>query len=198
MEGVRIFIAYAAYKSFPIYQMDVKMTFLNGPLKEEVYVNQPDGFVDPDHPEKVYSHRKALYGLKQAPRSRVPFKQRDERPEHPKVIYLPILDINYFCYFLDILENYNPMDDEPMWDVDRVVAPTPALFDRLLREIRAFSQHENETLTNAWLLMKEMLRNCHARPSGSLPSNTQPNPKGNPSKPYQPLQARNEHENAQR
>nr|GEU29210.1 hypothetical protein [Tanacetum cinerariifolium] len=48
------FIAYAAHKSFPIYQMDVKTAFLNGPLKEEVYVAQLDGFVDPDHPEKVY------------------------------------------------------------------------------------------------------------------------------------------------
>ncbi|GJZ37284.1 gag-pol polyprotein [Tanacetum coccineum] len=52
---------------FPIYQMDVKTAFLNGPLKEEVYVAQPEGFVDPDHPEKVYLLRKALYGLKQAP-----------------------------------------------------------------------------------------------------------------------------------
>ncbi|GJW13085.1 gag-pol polyprotein [Tanacetum coccineum] len=66
--SVRIFVAYAAHKSFPIYQMDVKTEFLNGPLKEEVYVAQPDGFVDPDHPEKVYRQRKALYGLKQAPR----------------------------------------------------------------------------------------------------------------------------------
>nr|GEU51987.1 retrovirus-related Pol polyprotein from transposon TNT 1-94 [Tanacetum cinerariifolium] len=69
LEAVRIFIAYSAHKSFPIYQMDVKTTFLNGPLKEEVYVAQPDGFVDPDHPEKVYRLRKALYGLKQAPRA---------------------------------------------------------------------------------------------------------------------------------
>ncbi|GJU41637.1 retrovirus-related pol polyprotein from transposon TNT 1-94 [Tanacetum coccineum] len=69
LEAVRIFVAYAAHKSFPIYQMDVKMTFLNGPLKEEVYVAQPDGFVDPDHPDKVYRLRKALYGLKQAPRA---------------------------------------------------------------------------------------------------------------------------------
>ncbi|GJU26217.1 retrovirus-related pol polyprotein from transposon TNT 1-94 [Tanacetum coccineum] len=69
LEAVRIFVAYAAHKSFPIYQMDVKTTFLNGPLKEEVYVAQPDGFVDPDHPEKVYRLRKALYGLKQAPRA---------------------------------------------------------------------------------------------------------------------------------
>ncbi|GKF22968.1 hypothetical protein Tco_0075290 [Tanacetum coccineum] len=49
--------------------MDVKTTFLNGLLKEEVYVAQPDGFVDPDHPEKVYCLRKALYGLQQAPRA---------------------------------------------------------------------------------------------------------------------------------
>nr|GEW00347.1 integrase, catalytic region, zinc finger, CCHC-type, peptidase aspartic, catalytic [Tanacetum cinerariifolium] len=69
LEAARIFITYAAHKSFPIYQMDVKTTFLNGPLKEEVYVAQPDGFVDPDHPEKVYRLRKALYGLKQAPRA---------------------------------------------------------------------------------------------------------------------------------
>ncbi|GJU41433.1 retrovirus-related pol polyprotein from transposon TNT 1-94 [Tanacetum coccineum] len=69
LEAVRIFVAYAAHKSFPIYQMDVKTAFLNGPLKEEVYVAQPDGFVDPDHPEKVYRLRKALYGLKQAPRA---------------------------------------------------------------------------------------------------------------------------------
>ncbi|GKC48218.1 retrovirus-related pol polyprotein from transposon TNT 1-94 [Tanacetum coccineum] len=69
LEAVRIFITHAAHKSFPIYQMDVKTEFLNGPLKEEVYVAQPEGFVDPDHPEKVYLLRKALYGLKQAPRA---------------------------------------------------------------------------------------------------------------------------------
>nr|GFA05238.1 retrovirus-related Pol polyprotein from transposon TNT 1-94 [Tanacetum cinerariifolium] len=69
LEAVWIFIAYAAPKSFPIYQMNVQMEFLNGLLKEEVYVSQPAGFVDPDHPEKVYRLRKALYGLKQAPRA---------------------------------------------------------------------------------------------------------------------------------
>ncbi|GKA45275.1 retrovirus-related pol polyprotein from transposon TNT 1-94 [Tanacetum coccineum] len=69
LEAVRIFVAHAAHKSFPIYQMDVKTAFLNGPLKEEVYVAQPEGFVDPDNPEKVYLLRKALYGLKQAPRA---------------------------------------------------------------------------------------------------------------------------------
>nr|GEZ29887.1 retrovirus-related Pol polyprotein from transposon TNT 1-94 [Tanacetum cinerariifolium] len=66
LEAVRLFIAYATHKSFTVYQMDVKTTFLYGPLKEEVYVNQPDGFVDPYHPDKVYRLKKALYGLKQA------------------------------------------------------------------------------------------------------------------------------------
>nr|GEV83664.1 retrovirus-related Pol polyprotein from transposon TNT 1-94 [Tanacetum cinerariifolium] len=68
LEAVRLFIAYAAHKSFTVYQMDVKTTFLYGPLKEEVYVNQPDGFVDPYHPDKVYRLKMYLYGLKQAPR----------------------------------------------------------------------------------------------------------------------------------
>nr|GFA85371.1 retrovirus-related Pol polyprotein from transposon TNT 1-94 [Tanacetum cinerariifolium] len=69
LEVVRLFIAYAAHKSFTVYQMDVKIAFLYGPLKEEVYVNQLDGFVAPYHLDKVYRLKKALYGLKQAPRA---------------------------------------------------------------------------------------------------------------------------------
>nr|GFC93489.1 putative ribonuclease H-like domain-containing protein [Tanacetum cinerariifolium] len=68
LEAVWLFIAYAAHKLFTVYQMDIKTTFLYGPLKEEVYVNQPDGFVDPYHLDKVYRLKKALYGLKQAPK----------------------------------------------------------------------------------------------------------------------------------
>nr|GFC10807.1 hypothetical protein [Tanacetum cinerariifolium] len=69
LESVRLFIAYTAHKSFTVYLMDVKTVFLYGPLKEEVYVNQPDGFVDLYHPDNVYRLKKALYGLKQAPRA---------------------------------------------------------------------------------------------------------------------------------
>nr|GEU83118.1 hypothetical protein [Tanacetum cinerariifolium] len=69
LEAVRLFIAYAPHKSFTVYEMDVKTAFLYGPLKEEVYVNQPNGFVDPYHPDHVYCLTKALYGLKQAPRA---------------------------------------------------------------------------------------------------------------------------------
>ncbi|GJS74836.1 retrovirus-related pol polyprotein from transposon TNT 1-94 [Tanacetum coccineum] len=69
LEAVQLFIAFAAHKSFTVYQMDVKATFLYGPLKEEVYVNQADGFVHPYHHDKVCHLKKALYGLKQAPRA---------------------------------------------------------------------------------------------------------------------------------
>nr|GEW21544.1 ribonuclease H-like domain-containing protein [Tanacetum cinerariifolium] len=116
LEAVWIFFAYVAYNSFPIYQMDVKTTFLNGPLKEEVYVAQPNGLVDSDHPEKVYHLRKALYELKQAPRA--------------WTSYPPIL-IRYFInqakYALEILKKHGmekgqnigtPMATKPKLDAN--------------------------------------------------------------------------------
>ncbi|GKB72455.1 retrovirus-related pol polyprotein from transposon TNT 1-94 [Tanacetum coccineum] len=69
LDAIRIFLAYAAHMNMIVYQMDVKTTFLNGILREEVYVSQPDGFVDQDNPNHVYKLKKALYGLKQAPRA---------------------------------------------------------------------------------------------------------------------------------
>nr|GEW62602.1 retrotransposon protein, putative, unclassified [Tanacetum cinerariifolium] len=69
MEAIRIFLAYDVHKSFSVFQMDVKTAFLHGSLKEDVYVCQPEGFIDADHPSHVYELKKALYGLKQAPRA---------------------------------------------------------------------------------------------------------------------------------
>ncbi|GJV28457.1 retrovirus-related pol polyprotein from transposon TNT 1-94 [Tanacetum coccineum] len=66
---IRIFVANAANTNMTIFQMDVKMEFLNGELKEEVYVSQPEGFVDQEYPLHVYKLKKTLYGLKQAPRA---------------------------------------------------------------------------------------------------------------------------------
>nr|GEX81738.1 retrovirus-related Pol polyprotein from transposon TNT 1-94 [Tanacetum cinerariifolium] len=68
-EAIRLFLAYASFMGFMVYQMDVKSAFLYGTIKEEVYVYQPSGFEDPDHPDKVYKVVKALYGLHQAPRA---------------------------------------------------------------------------------------------------------------------------------
>jgi len=68
LEAVRLLLAYACLSGFKIFQMDVKSAFLNGFIDEEVYVSQPLGFEDHNHPDHVYKLQKALYGLKQAPR----------------------------------------------------------------------------------------------------------------------------------
>ncbi|GJT96632.1 putative ribonuclease H-like domain-containing protein [Tanacetum coccineum] len=69
IEAIRLFLAFASYMGFTVYQMDVKSVFLYGTIEEEVYVHQPPGFVDHAHPNKVYKAIKALYGLHQAPRA---------------------------------------------------------------------------------------------------------------------------------
>nr|GEX94401.1 ribonuclease H-like domain-containing protein [Tanacetum cinerariifolium] len=69
IEAIRLFLAYASFMGFMVYQIDVKSAFLYGTIKEEVYVCQPSRFEDPDHPDKVYKVVKALYGLHQAPRA---------------------------------------------------------------------------------------------------------------------------------
>nr|GEZ33739.1 copia protein [Tanacetum cinerariifolium] len=69
MEAIRIFLAYATHKLFTVFQMDVKTAFLHGTLKEDVYVCQPEGFIDIDYPSHLYKLKMALYGLKQAPRA---------------------------------------------------------------------------------------------------------------------------------
>ncbi|GKD99775.1 putative ribonuclease H-like domain-containing protein [Tanacetum coccineum] len=69
IEAIRLFLAFASYKGFTVYQMDVKCAFLYGTIEEEIYVHQPPGFVDPAHPNRVYKVIKALYGLHQAPKA---------------------------------------------------------------------------------------------------------------------------------
>ncbi|GKE16969.1 retrotransposon protein, putative, ty1-copia subclass [Tanacetum coccineum] len=89
LEAIQIFIAYAAHKNMIVYQMDVKTAFLNGILREEFYVSQPDRFVDQDNPNHVYKLKKALYRLKQAPRA------------CPRGIFL-----NQSKYAIDIIKKY--------------------------------------------------------------------------------------------
>jgi hypothetical protein len=69
LESIRILLAYATYHGFKLYQMNVKIAFLNGPIKEKVYVEQPPGFEDSEYLNHVYKLSKTLYGLKQAPRA---------------------------------------------------------------------------------------------------------------------------------
>jgi hypothetical protein len=69
LEAIRILLAFATFKRFKLYQMDVKSTFLNGVIQEEVYVRQPLGFENPKYPHRVYKLSNILYGLKQAPRA---------------------------------------------------------------------------------------------------------------------------------
>ncbi|GKA59481.1 hypothetical protein Tco_0758794 [Tanacetum coccineum] len=70
---------------------------------------------------------------------RVPSDQRNNPPQHPRIVYPLVLNINHFCYFLDILRNYDPMDDEPMWVADHVVAPTSGFVITIPKTTKEFA-----------------------------------------------------------
>ncbi|GJT65915.1 retrovirus-related pol polyprotein from transposon TNT 1-94 [Tanacetum coccineum] len=89
IEAIRIFVANVTNKNMIVYQMDVKTTFLNGELREEVYVSQPEGFVDQDNPTHVYKLKKSLYELKQAPRGWYDMLSSFLLSQSPKVVSTP-------------------------------------------------------------------------------------------------------------
>ncbi|GJU18054.1 hypothetical protein Tco_1146020 [Tanacetum coccineum] len=103
---------------------------------------------------------------------RVPFNQRNNPPQNPRVVYPSILDINHFCNFLVILENLYPMDDEPMWVADHVVAPTPSSAITILKTVNEFAikgnhltlvkgnQFDGRTKTDPHKHIHEFLRIC--------------------------------------
>nr|GEY16607.1 hypothetical protein [Tanacetum cinerariifolium] len=122
MEAIRIFLAYVAHKSFTVFQMDVKTTFLHGSLKEDVYVCQPKGFIDADHQSHVYKLKKALYGLKQAPRAWYDELSTFLLQNHffkgtidPK-LFIRRFDDNILVsnYVLDILKKYEMKSCDPV------------------------------------------------------------------------------------
>nr|GFA43609.1 hypothetical protein [Tanacetum cinerariifolium] len=137
MEAIKIFLAYAAHKSFTVFQMDVKTAFLHGSLKEDVYVCQPEGFIDADHPSHVYKLKKALYGLKQEPRTWYDELSKFLLHNHFfKVFFLGLqvnqspcgIFINQSKYVLEILNKYGmeycdpigtPMEIKDKLDLDQ-------------------------------------------------------------------------------
>ncbi|GKB32787.1 putative reverse transcriptase domain-containing protein [Tanacetum coccineum] len=117
IEAIRIFIGNAANKNMTIYQMDVKTAFLNGELREVVYVSQPEGFVDQDKPNHVYRLKKALYGLKQAPRAWYDMLSSflllqeffEDFDDGQRGIF-----INQSNYALEIIKKYGKLSSDPV------------------------------------------------------------------------------------
>ncbi|GKA37234.1 copia protein [Tanacetum coccineum] len=120
IEAIMIILAYAAHKSFMVYQMDVKTTFLHGSLKEEVYVCQPECFIDAGHPSHLYKLKKALYGLKQAPRA---WKSRFKMSMMGEMTFFlglqvnqsPLgISLNQSNYVLEILKKHGMENCDPI------------------------------------------------------------------------------------
>nr|GEV34760.1 hypothetical protein [Tanacetum cinerariifolium] len=114
IEAIRLFLAYASFMGFMVYQMDVQSVFLYGTIEEEVYVCQPPGFEDPDHPDKVYKVVKALYGLHQALRA--------WDPEEASSAKTPIETKSKYKGKGIMLEEPNPMKKKQQVELDKAYA----------------------------------------------------------------------------
>ncbi|GJZ39377.1 retrovirus-related pol polyprotein from transposon TNT 1-94 [Tanacetum coccineum] len=138
LEAIRMFLAYDAHKSFTVFQMDVKTTFLYGTLKEDVYVCQPEGFIDADHPIYAYKLKKEVYGLKQAPRTWYDELSTFLLQNHFfKVNQSPCgIFINQSNYVLEILQKYGiescdpvgtPMEIKDKLELEQIGSPVDAM-----------------------------------------------------------------------
>nr|GEY17387.1 hypothetical protein [Tanacetum cinerariifolium] len=127
IEAIRLFLVYAAHKDFIVFQMDVKRAFLNRILKEEVYVDQPSGFVSTQYPDHVYALDKALYGLKQAPQAwRITFNphliftfhtHQKMDQQYPTIAKIPILDTGKFKQWQFQIQQYLQHEHYALWEV---------------------------------------------------------------------------------
>nr|GEU70317.1 retrovirus-related Pol polyprotein from transposon TNT 1-94 [Tanacetum cinerariifolium] len=163
MEAIRIFLAYVTHKSFTVFQMDVKTAFLHGSLKEDVYVCQPEGFIDADHPSHVYKLKNALYGLKQAPRA-----CRFEMSMMGEIMFFLGLQVNQSpCgifinqsnYVLEILKKYGmgscdpvgtPMEIKDKLDLDQNGTPAKPTKKHLKEVKRIFHYLRGTVNTGLW------------------------------------------------
>nr|GEV52649.1 hypothetical protein [Tanacetum cinerariifolium] len=114
IEAIRLFLAFASFMGFTVYQMDVKSAFLYGTIDEEVYVMQPPGFQDPEFPARVYKVEKAMYGLHQAPRA-----WYGTLSKYLLTNGFQKGDILKKFRYLDVRSSNTPMDKENPWGKDR-------------------------------------------------------------------------------
>ncbi|GJS57777.1 retrovirus-related pol polyprotein from transposon TNT 1-94 [Tanacetum coccineum] len=118
IEAIRLFLAYASFKDFVVYQMDVKSAFIYGKIEEEVYVCQPPGFEDPDFPNRVYKVEKALYGLHQAPRANFDLEVMEfEYAQSNTTAKLPILKLGEYEMWVIRIKQYFQVQDYALWEV---------------------------------------------------------------------------------